>query len=29
MPALEDRLWAVLAPVPSGGLEGVTPEEGL
>ena len=29
MPDLEDRLWAVLVPVPSGGLEGVTPEKGL
>ena len=29
MPDLEDRLWAVLVPVPSGQLEGVTPEKGL
>ena len=29
MPDLEDRLWAVLIPVPSGELEGVTPEKGL
>ena len=29
MPDLEDRLWGVLVPIPSGELEGVTPEKGL
>ena len=28
-PDLEDRLWAVLVPVPSGELEGMTPEKDL